>query len=66
MLLGITKQTLNLHGHIHHNMVPIAENLNVGVDAPERDWLPIPWGSPLSAAEVHQLFAIKQKKLQNR
>jgi calcineurin-like phosphoesterase family protein len=63
MLLGITKQTLNLHGHIHHNMVPIAEDINVGVDAPERDWLSIPWGSPLSAQEIHELFAIKQKML---
>ncbi|WP_125705403.1 metallophosphoesterase [Lacticaseibacillus daqingensis] len=61
MMLGITHQTLNLHGHIHHSMVPWAENLNVGVDAPERAWLPdLAWGSPLSAAEVHQLYRAKQ------
>lgn len=68
LLLGITKQTLNLHGHIHHNMVPIAENINVGVDAPERAWLDpaIPWGSPLRAEEIHQLFAVKQKTLKNK
>lgn len=68
LLLGITKQTLNLHGHIHHNTVPIAENINVGVDAPERDLLsqPLPWGSPLSAAEIHELFQAKQKMLENK
>ncbi|WP_179396008.1 metallophosphoesterase [Lacticaseibacillus absianus] len=62
MMLGITKQTLNLHGHIHHSMVPWAENLNVGVDAPERAFLDpaVPWGSPLTAAEIHQLAAKKK------
>ena len=65
LLLGITNQTLNLHGHIHHNSVPIAENLNVGVDAPERELLTpqLPWGSPLKAAEIHQLFTAKQAAL---
>lgn len=65
MLLGITKQTLNLHGHIHHNMVPVAENINVGVDAPERQWLEnkLPWGSPLTAREVHQLAQAKAQWL---
>lgn len=64
MVLGITKQTLNLHGHIHHSMMPIAEDINVGVDAPERSLVPeiaaLPWGSPLSAAEIHRLFTAKQ------
>lgn len=64
MVLGITKQTLNLHGHIHHSMMPIAEDINVGVDAPERALVPeiaaLPWGSPLSAAEIHRLFTAKQ------
>ncbi|MCI1987030.1 MAG: metallophosphoesterase family protein [Lactobacillus sp.] len=65
LLLGITKQTLNLHGHIHHSMIPIAENINVGVDAPERAWLPaeVPWGSPLKASEIHELFQKKQETL---
>ena len=66
LLLGITHQTLNLHGHIHHSSVPIAENLNVGVDAPERALLahPLPWGAPLAAAEIHELYAAKQQALQ--
>lgn len=61
LLLGIVHQTLNLHGHIHHSMVPIAENINVGVDAPERDLLPapLPWGSPLSASDIHDLYRAK-------
>lgn len=68
LLLGITKQTLNLHGHIHHSMVPIAENINVGVDAPERAWLSadIPWGSPLTAIEVHELAERKREFLKNK
>lgn len=61
LLLGIVHQTLNLHGHIHHSMVPIAENINVGVDAPERELLPtpLPWGSPLSAGDIHDLYRAK-------
>ncbi|WP_262314921.1 metallophosphoesterase [Lacticaseibacillus parakribbianus] len=68
MILGITKQTLNLHGHIHHSMVPIATNLNVGVDAPERELLatPLPWGSPLTAGEIHQLAAAKKAWVDKR
>lgn len=70
LLLGITQQTLNLHGHIHNSMVPIAENINVGVDAPERRLVPsiqaLPGGSPLSAAEVHELAAAKKAYLQKQ
>lgn len=64
MMMGIVKQTLNLHGHIHHYSVPIAEDLNVGVDAPERAWLSnaLPWGAPLTAAEVHALYALKRDR----
>jgi len=65
LLMGIVNQTLNLHGHIHHSSVPIAENINVGVDAPERDLLstPLPWGSPLTAAEIFEIYAAKKAAL---
>ena len=39
LMLGIAPQIINLHGHIHHYSVPIKENINVGVDAPELDYL---------------------------
>ncbi|MCU6405901.1 hypothetical protein KW817_23340, partial [Enterobacter quasiroggenkampii] len=57
----IVKQTLNLHGHIHNNSVNIAENINVGVDAPERDLLVphLPFGTPLTAAEIHEIYRLK-------
>ena len=61
LMMGIVKQTLNLHGHIHHNSVNIAENINVGVDAPERDLLVphLPFGTPLTAAEIHEIYRLK-------
>lgn len=66
LMLGIAPQILNLHGHIHHYMVPSANNVNVGVDAPERDWLtpPEPFGSPLRLAEVLTMAAVKERQLQ--
>lgn len=65
MLMGIVKQIVNLHGHIHHNMVPIAEDINVGVDAPEREFLsePLPFGAPLKEEEIEEIFEKKQRWL---
>ncbi len=39
MLLGPNDTIRNLHGHIHHYSVPIENDVNVGVDAPERELL---------------------------
>lgn len=57
LMMGIVKQTLNLHGHIHNSSVHTATNINVGVDSPERALIqpPLPWGSPLSMADVTQI-----------
>lgn len=57
MLLGTTVNIRNLHGHVHHYSVPIAEDINVGVDAPERDYLskPAPFGSPLSENQIDEI-----------
>jgi calcineurin-like phosphoesterase family protein len=65
LMMGITKQTLNLHGHIHHYSVPIAENINVGVDTPEVQFLKqVPaFGTPFSVAEVFEMYHGKQKWL---
>lgn len=57
LMLGIVKQTLNLHGHIHNSSVHVQENINVGVDSPERQLLrqQLPWGSPLSMADIEEM-----------
>ncbi len=61
MMLGNAPQIINLHGHIHHYMVPTTTNINVGVDAPELDYLdPRPsFGTPLSFSEVMKMMAKK-------
>lgn len=66
MLLGITKNSRNLHGHIHHHSVPIAENLNVGVDAPERAFLthPRPFGQPISENDLAEMYQRKKEELE--
>ncbi|WP_295746585.1 metallophosphoesterase [uncultured Limosilactobacillus sp.] len=62
LLLGIAPQIINLHGHIHHNSVPIKENINVGVDSPELDYLgeKVQFGAPLSMAEVEKMVERKR------
>lgn len=61
MMLGIVKQIINLHGHIHHYAVPVKENINVGVDTPEQRYLdaPLPFGTPFSTAEIEQMVTGK-------
>ena len=68
MLLGKVEQIINLHGHIHHYSVPIAENINVGVDAPEREYLSedLPWGSPLRGEEIIEMYEKKKVDLANQ
>lgn len=61
MMMGIAPKIINLHGHIHHYMVPTTTNLNVGVDAPELDYLTPrpPFGTPLSLPEIMEMMAKK-------
>ncbi|GHP12656.1 metallophosphatase [Lentilactobacillus fungorum] len=63
MMLGIVKQIINLHGHIHHYAVPVKENINVGVDTPEVDYLAQkpPFGTPFSQVEVEKM--VEQKAI---
>src|SRR5699024_196993 len=65
LLLGKVEKIINLHGHIHHYAVPIPENINVGVDAPERDYLSedLPWGSPLRGEEILEMYDKKKQDL---
>lgn len=62
LLLGIAPQIINLHGHIHHNAVPIKENINVGIDSPEIDYLDhqVPFGAPLSMSEIEAMVEGKR------
>ena len=58
MMLGIAPQIINLHGHIHHYAVPAKENINVGIDSPEFDYLlpeKIPFGTPLSFSQIEKI-----------
>lgn len=68
MMLGIAPQIINLHGHIHHYSVPVKENINVGIDAPEMDYLDPrpPFGTPVSFREIEQIFQAKSAALANK
>ena len=65
LMLGIVKQVLNLHGHIHNSSVRTPTNINVGVDSPEREFLhdQLPWGSPLKMAEIEEIAQRKAEQL---
>ncbi|MBW1605758.1 metallophosphoesterase [Lactobacillus sp. Sy-1] len=68
MMLGIVHQIINLHGHIHHYSVPIKENINVGIDSPELDYLDdkLPFGTPLSEEEIETIIDRKAIDLAKR
>lgn len=70
MILGQTQNSINLHGHIHHTMVAIPENINVGVDSADLDYLPADkkpiWGSPLSLEEVEVIMQRKHDDFAKR
>lgn len=68
MMLGIVKQIINLHGHIHHYTVPIKENINVGIDSPELAYLtPQPqFGEPLNFAEIEKIIIRKAQEFPGR
>ncbi|WP_108983189.1 metallophosphoesterase family protein [Apilactobacillus micheneri] len=57
MMMGKVEKIINLHGHIHHYSVPIKDDLNVGVDSPELDYLKSKpsFGAPLSESEVQDM-----------
>lgn len=68
IMLGIVKQIINLHGHIHHFSVNIKENINVGVDTPEVDYLDykIPFGTPFSESDLEQMIVGKEIDFKKR
>lgn len=66
--LGIAPQIIDLHGHIHHYSMPHKENINVGIDSPELDYLDhqVPFGAPLSMAEVEMMVQAKSDDFAKR
>lgn len=68
MMMGIVKQIINLHGHIHHYAVYVKENINVGVDSPETDYLSEKpaFGAPLSMAEIEEMVTGKFEDFRKR
>lgn len=68
IMLGIVSQVINLHGHIHHFSVNVKENINVGVDTPEKDYLDykIPFGAPFSESDLEQMIRGKEIDFKKR
>ncbi len=69
LMLGISKNSINLHGHVHHYSVNSAANINVGgVDSPELAYLIAkrPFGTPISSNEIVTMVAGKKKDFQKR
>lgn len=62
LMLGIAPKIINLHGHIHHYAINIKENINVGLDSPEFDYLheKPTFGGPLSLAQVEEIIEKKR------
>ncbi|GBG94667.1 phosphoesterase [Ligilactobacillus salitolerans] len=69
LMLGISVNSINLHGHIHHYAINSVSNLNVGVDSPEADYLGLakrPFGQPFSQKEVVAMVQSKKIDFQKR
>ncbi|GEL16055.1 metallophosphoesterase family protein [Pediococcus cellicola] len=68
MMMGIVKQIINLHGHIHHYSVNIKEDINVGVDTPEKAYLDyeIPFGTPFSETDIEKMIIGKREDFAKR
>lgn len=68
MMLGITNNSINLHGHIHHYSIDSETNINVGIDSPEVSYLKDTkkFGAPFTMAEIDMMIAGKKEALNNR
>lgn len=67
LILGPTASSVNLHGHIHHSQVAIGENINVGIDSADLEYLQVDerpiWGAPLNLAEIEIILERKHHQL---
>lgn len=68
LLLGISRNGINLHGHIHHASLNSVNNLNVGIDTSESDYLrqKIPFGTPFSQVQISEMVQAKKVDFQKR
>ena len=69
LMLGISVNSVNLHGHIHHYAVNSQTNINVGVDTPEDAYLTVknrPFGQPFSQADIMEMVTNKKIDFQKR
>ncbi|KRM19254.1 phosphoesterase [Ligilactobacillus hayakitensis DSM 18933 = JCM 14209] len=68
LIVGPAPNRINLHGHIHNSSVNMAENINVGVDSADLDYLmePLNFGTPLSIEMVLKIISAKKIDFQKR
>lgn len=66
MMLGKGGNRINLHGHIHHASCNTVNNINVGVDSPEKEYLAAPplFGAPFSQKQVLEMVDKKRQDFQ--
>lgn len=70
LLTGQQKNVFNLHGHLHSRSVSHKENLNVGIDSRELEYIqltgPIEYGQPLSEPNILEILDGKKHDYQKR
>ncbi|MHC9536443.1 metallophosphoesterase [Dellaglioa sp. BT-FLS60] len=68
MMLGITNNSINLHGHIHHYSVNSETNINVGIDSPESSYLKNKkkFGAPFTMNEIEVMINGKKDALKKQ
>ncbi|WP_049153438.1 metallophosphoesterase family protein [Ligilactobacillus salivarius] len=61
LLVGSSKNRVNVHGHIHHSSVNSPWNINVGVDSADIDYLinKLPFGTPISKKNLFKIIEAK-------
>ncbi|KRN06449.1 phosphoesterase [Liquorilactobacillus sucicola DSM 21376 = JCM 15457] len=68
LMLGISRNSINLHGHVHYYSINAFYNINVGVDTPESEYLnkKIEFGTPFSSSDVLEMLEAKKIDFQRR
>ncbi|WP_057742756.1 metallophosphoesterase [Liquorilactobacillus capillatus] len=66
LLLGISKNSINLHGHVHNYSLNTTYNINVGVDTPESAYLDrkVAFGAPFSTEDILKILEAKKYDFQ--
>ncbi|KRM95573.1 phosphoesterase [Liquorilactobacillus aquaticus DSM 21051] len=68
LMLGISKNSINLHGHVHHYSLNSSYNINVGVDTPESGYLnrKVYFGEPFSSVDILKMVEKKKSVFENK